>query len=272
MDISGDWGAPAAPVEPMMAGDWGDGFHTVKAEPQTAPATTEKPAAVLPETPWNNGKQQADADTQADTNKAATASHNGADMDTRCLDTLKATWGAEFEEKLAVSEGIVDAAPQGISEFFHTFQFGDGTAISDMPEVRQWLHDIAPSSNAQLPDAPLEQTAPETPEQSAAILATSSQLQALWGDGWQQTLQGVRNLVYAAPPVVRELVLSAQYIDGAYVANDPLVLGWLAQYVHGGQSINDEIAQIESKFGSREYLRSESLQARLRSLYASRGR
>lgn len=293
-----DWGAQSdTPAPADLSADWGNGRDTYEsitaiADGKQLPAVSQEKPAALPQTPQSDDNQQADADAQADADRAATASPDQTDEDSEgededvgaadgegeydaaafaCFGALRETWGADFEANLEAAKTIVSDAPQGISDFLRTGEFEDGSMIANSPEVLGWLHSLVPGNHAPLPAAPIEQTAPETEEQSAAIQATSAELQAMWGKGWQSTLQGVKNLVYAAPPLVREVILSAQYVDGSYVANDPLVLGWLAQYLPGGQPVDAEIADIEAKIGTREYMRNEAMQTRLRSLYAVRG-
>ena len=96
-------------------------------------------------------------------------------------------------------------------------------------------------------------------------------------------MQGVKTIVSQAPDYVRNFILGGRFEDGRAIGNDPGVLKWLASLApsggtprqidpSGSDSINAEIAKIEAKIGTREYVRNETMQARLRHLYAQRGR
>lgn len=107
-------------------------------------------------------------------------------------------------------------------------------------------------------------------------------MQALWGSNYESRVSDIKALVAAAPPEVGNFILNGRFDNGQAVANSPVVLKWLASLTPYGQqssqgndkpemNLNAEIALIESKIGTKEYIRDEAMQARLRSLYAKRG-
>jgi hypothetical protein len=109
--------------------------------------------------------------------------------------------------------------------------------------------------------------------------AASTELREVWGDNFSANLDSIKNLLRAAPKQLQEFLHSARYNDGRAIGNDPAVLKWLASLVPGktqagnqpgSGDIHAEIASIEAKMGTREYFRSEPMQARLRTLYAAR--
>lgn len=95
-------------------------------------------------------------------------------------------------------------------------------------------------------------------------------------------MQSVKSIVAQAPPLIRDFILGGRLEDGTAVGNSPLVIKWLASLAPSGGKVNPsegdsnsldaEIAKIEAKIGTREYIRNETMQARLRHLYAQRGR
>ena len=161
-----------------------------------------------------------------------------------------------------------------------------GQAHTPMPASEAEFNTSQESATKEAPEA-----ANDTAQQGdvhyetdqAHIAEVSRELSATWGPDYQVKLDGVKSIVDRAPPQIREFILGARYVDGQAIANDPKVLNWLATFVpsaSNGQSQNQsqgtndldaEIASIETKFGTKEYIRNESLQARLRELYAQRG-
>ncbi len=108
-------------------------------------------------------------------------------------------------------------------------------------------------------------------------------LQSAWGDAFEPTMQSVKSIVEQAPDDIRNFILGGRFEDGRAIANDPGVIKWLAslapsgaragsQSPEGSNGLDAEIASIEAKIGTREYMRNETMQARLRHLYAQRGR
>lgn len=135
--------------------------------------------------------------------------------------------------------------------------------------------DLSDQSGQQL-DAELN---PFHEQDAEGTQAASTALRETWGDQFDSNLHSIKGLLSNAPKDFKEAMMSARYNDGRAVANDPKVLTWLASLVpgtsqtgnqSGAGDLHSEIALIESKMGTKEYFRSESMQARLRSLYAAR--
>lgn len=149
-------------------------------------------------------------------------------------------------------------------------------------DASQPAADQAPAPDAAAEDTQQNDVPSEVDE--AHIKECMQDLQSTWGDAFEPTMQSVKAIVAQAPDYIREFILSARDESGRAIANDPIFIKWMASLAPSGGSrqvnppegdssaLDTEIAQIEAKIGTREYIRNETMQVRLRTLYEARGR
>lgn len=109
-------------------------------------------------------------------------------------------------------------------------------------------------------------------------------LRSEWGNEYRTNINKINGLLDTAPEGVKEDILGARLASGVPLGSDPSALKFLIDIAliknptttivpDGGNmidSIQDEIASIESKMGTKEYVTSEKMQERYRELVRAR--
>lgn len=158
---------------------------------------------------------------------------------------------------------------------------GDGAGEPAMQALGEVLSAIeAPPELMQAIVEGFADTADHSARDAEDRSAAEAQAREVWGAQYGQNVKAIRAyLTHSLPPGVGELVMNAR-INGRALLNDPSVLFYLQQVAASmpaipstGDAVRD-IAAIEELMGSdpKRYRRDLGLQARLRSLYASRSK
>lgn len=198
---------------------------------------------------------------------------------------------AEYRKANGIPEkadGYLDALPDGLV-------VGD----DDKPLVKSFLEKVHGKN------APPEVVADavawyyETQEQLAAETAAADkerraaaadELRAEWGREYTANINSIKAFLDTAPigedgTSLRDMLMGARLANGVPLGDSPEALRWLAKLADdanpGGfiapgagsgnaETIESQIKEIEAKMGTKEYIKDEAMQAKLRKLYAAR--
>lgn len=170
-------------------------------------------------------------------------------------------------------------APEGLPA--DSADLGDGAAEPAMQALGEVLSAIeAPPELMQAIIEGFADTTDHSARDAEDRSAAEAQAREVWGSQYGQNVKAIRAyLTHSLPPGVGELVMNAR-INGRALLNDPSVLFYLQQVATSMPAIPStgdaarDIAAIEGLMGSDpvRYRRDLGLQARLRSLYASRSK